>query len=512
MPRSTLSRRTMLRLGVAAGAAVAAPSLVGVAASRRGLGPSASPPIPTFAVPLPIPPVLAPESTAGGVDRFTIRQVPVEAEILPGLRTRLMTYGGSFPGPTVETRRGRDAVVRHVNELDVPTVAHLHGGITAPEHDGYPTDLLLPERFAASASMHRRGAVMRGGRDHEYPLGQQAATLWYHDHRMHFAGPQVYRGLAGFHLHRDEVEDALPLPRGERELPLMICDRIFAEDGSLYYPSLDPSLTGQPGVYPAYADGVRGDVILVNGAPWPVAEVDAVRYRLRILNASNARHYRLALDPPPPGGNGFVQVGSDIGLLEHPVALDEIPVSAAERYDVVVDFGRYRPGTRVRLVNLGATGGPAQVMAFDVARPAREEHTVPDVLNPGLEPPRAGDAVAERSFSFIGGFAGLPPTINSRTFELHRIDARPALGSTEIWTITSDPAHPVHLHLGHFQVLDRDGEPPPPHETGIKDTVHAAGGQIRLAVRFSGFRGKYVFHCHNQEHGDMGMMSNLEVV
>ena len=138
--------------------------------------------------------------------------------------------------------------------------------------------------------------------EHLYPLDQPAATLWYHDHRMDFTGPQVWRGLAGFFLVRDDVEDDLPLPRGEKEVPLMICDRAFEEDGSFRYPAIDPTLMDTPGVEGAYHQGVEGDVILVNGAPWPVLDVANTRYRFRLLNASNARRYRLTLDPPPPQG------------------------------------------------------------------------------------------------------------------------------------------------------------------------------------------------------------------
>lgn len=142
---------------------------------------------------------------------------------------------------------------------------------------------------------------------------------------MDFIGPAVYRGLAGFHFVRDAEEDALGLPHGERELPLMITDRSFAEDGTFRYPSLDHSLRQIPGVEQPYVEGVFGDVVLVNGAPWPVHEVSATRHRLRMLNASNARRYELVLDPPPPGGKGFVQIGSDQGLLEAPTPTTRCP-------------------------------------------------------------------------------------------------------------------------------------------------------------------------------------------
>ena len=148
-------------------------------------------------------------------------------EILPGLKTEIWGYDGIFPGPTIESRRGRRAIVRHRNELDVPTVVHLHGGVTPPEHDGYPTDVILPVGGRGGHGGHDGHGtnVSEGTREYVYPLQQPAATLWYHDHRMDFTGPQVYKGLAGFHLVRDDEEESLGLPAGERDVPLMICGR-----------------------------------------------------------------------------------------------------------------------------------------------------------------------------------------------------------------------------------------------------------------------------------------------
>jgi spore coat protein A len=241
-----------------------------------------------FRVPLPIPPVLEPIRTDATTDYYRITQKISQAEILPDLRTEIWGYDGIFPGPTIVSRSGRRTVVRHRNELPVPTAVHLHGGVTPPEHDGYPSDVVMP-----SGGWHdgHRGhlelnVIGEGSFDYEYPLEQPAAALWYHDHRMDFTGPQVYKGLAGFHLIHDDVEQALELPARERDVPLMICDRSFARDGSFRYPSLDPSLEGRPGVRAEYMSGVLGDCILVNGAPWPVLEVTNTRYRFRLLNAS----------------------------------------------------------------------------------------------------------------------------------------------------------------------------------------------------------------------------------
>jgi spore coat protein A len=215
-----------------------------------------------------------------------------------------------------------------------------------PVHGGFHSHGHMPDP---------RARVTQGEREYEYPNDQRAATLSYHDHRMDFTGPQVWRGLAGLYLLRDEEEEALPLPKGPREVPLVICDRSFDEDGSLRYPALDPTLHERPGVLHAFMGGVLGDVVLVNGAPWPVLEVARVRCRFRLLNASNARQFDLTLDPPPPDGHPFVQIGSDGGLLPQPVAHDRIGIAPAERFDVVVDFSRYASGSVVVLRNLAGS-------------------------------------------------------------------------------------------------------------------------------------------------------------
>ncbi|MBB4957090.1 multicopper oxidase family protein [Micromonospora polyrhachis] len=517
-----VSRRRLLRWGLGGITGVALPTAVGGAVGVR-LAVTAthrSPSVPRFAVPLPIPPVLRPVSTEDGTDRYEVRQLPAEVEILPGRPTPIWGYEGVFPGPTIEARSGRPVAVRHHNHLTVPTVVHLHGGVTPPDSDGYPLDLVLPvgqhrwpgHHVPTGPSGHGGTAgVAHGARTYRYPNQQPAATLWYHDHRMDFTGPQVYRGLAGFYLLRDDAEENLPLPRGERELPLMITDRFFNEDGSFFYPSLDPDLRERPGVHALFADGVRGDTILVNGAPWPFVRVDGARYRLRILNASNARSYDLHLDPPPPGGGGLVQIGSDVGLLPRPVSHDSLYVGAGERYDVIVDFSRYPAGTSVVFGNRSGAGPTAEVLRFDVGTRVADDSAIPERLGPDPEPFDESQAATTRTFRFLGGQGGLPATINLRTFQPDRVDARARLGSTEIWRITVDPEHPFHLHLGHFRVIDRNGSPPDPQDTGWKDTVQIRGGEVRIAVRLTGYPGRYVLHCHNLEHGDMMMMANYEV-
>ncbi|HEY7813893.1 MAG TPA: multicopper oxidase domain-containing protein, partial [Nakamurella sp.] len=337
-----------------------------------------------YTLPFRTPPVATGTVGTDGVLRFQLEQRTADLEILPGLRTRAVTFAGSLPGPTLVSRSGRPTEVTVRNDLTIPTVTHLHGGHTPAESDGYPTDLLLPVGVTAAPVLPGMPAdpaarVASGSRVHAYPMQQRAATLWYHDHTMAATAQNVWRGLFGMHLVHDDEEDALGLPSGDRDLPVAISDRSFAADGSLLYPPVTLE-HGMAMVPPEFQDGVLGDVTLVNGVPWPVLEAPAVRHRLRLLNASNARAYRLSLWPPPAGGGGLVQVGSDGGLLEAPVVHDAVDISPGERYDLVVDLGRYQPGTVVDLVNELEPGMRA-VMRFRVGQRLPDDSHVPDRLS-----------------------------------------------------------------------------------------------------------------------------------
>jgi spore coat protein A len=491
----SLTRRDWLGLtgvGLAGVGLVTGSCSLGARPEPRLLSSQADLPRP-FQVALPRPAVLAPVRTGEDADYYEITVREASQGILPGLTTRVWGYNGTFPGPTIEARSGRKAVVRLRNTLPVPIVNHLHGGRTPPESDGFPTDLV------------------RDTREYTYPNRQRAATLWYHDHRMDFTAPQVWRGLAGFYIIRDEEERRLPLPSGEKEIPLVICDRSFARDGAFLYPSIDSSLQGAPGVTHEYMGGVLGDVVLVNGAPWPVLEVANTKYRFRILNASNARRYELTLDPAPAGGHGLVQIGSDGGLLAEPVTHRSLPISPAERFDVAIDFSRYALGTKITLANAEGQGPAAQVLQFHVTRREQDLSRIPARLSQVSAPdPSAATVTRQFDFSYNRGLMNW--TVNGKPYDPKRIDAWPKLGATEIWQFTSDFSHPLHLHLVHFQVLSHSGRPTP-WDGGYKDTVALRAGETAgILVKFTGYRGKYVFHCHNLEHEDMAMMANFEVV
>jgi len=442
-----------------------------------------------FRLPLPIPKILSPLLADATSDYYEITQQEAWREIIPGTRSRIWGYNSTFPGPTIKARRGRKTVVTHINKLGVPSVVHLHGGVTRPEFDGFPTDLVSPDSKCR----------------YEYDNLGRAATLWYHDHSHHDAGRKLYMGLAGFYLLEDQDEVNGQLPGGKHDIPLMLQDRAFSGDGELLYEDHGHR-------------GVVGRVMLVNGAPWPVLEVSARKYRFRILNASNAQSMRLALST----GHPMVQIATDHGLLPSPVALKTIQLAMAERAEVVIDFSDCPVSSCLVLQNQLAKGPLRQVMRFDVVRAERDNSIVPHTLSQ-FEPLQLSQAIRTRTFIFGGRpNLGLPPKvewlINDRPFDPDRIDAAPELDDVEVWRFINrgfmsfTMLHPVHTHLTPFQILRRNGGAPLQHEGGWKDTVSIDDGeQVDVIMRWNGFRGRYLLHCHNLEHEDHNMMARIDV-
>lgn len=517
-----MRRRRFLQLGTAA-AAVLGASACGMQGSTGSHLGSAVPLPERFRAPLPIPPYVDPD--ANGAVTLTARTGQVE--IFPGHPTLVHGYDGGFPGPTVRATRDQQLTLTLANELDQPTVLHLHGGKTPPESDGFPTDFVEPGQSRA----------------YVFPMQQRAATLWYHDHTMDATGANVYHGLAGMLLIHDPAEDALGLPDGDRDIPLMICDRAFDADHQLHYPqapahpaaqsqsagqghdghgghgSHGPAhggsgagASGHGPADPAYLGGVLGDVMLVNGAPWPVLEVDAVRYRFRLLNASNARRLELSLSE-----GAMTQIGSDLGLLAEPVQRDTATLAQAERIDVVIDFSAYAVGSKVRLRNLLGDDAMADVMEFHVVRKAADESTVPDKLSdypvPGL-----GEVSIVRDLHFaLGAATAQHPngvwTVNGEIFDPDKPILTVQRGTVERWRLSTDVHHPVHVHLLQMHVHQHRGLPPGPAYAGAKDTIDLhPGDTCEVLLPIEGYPGKYVLHCHNLEHEDMMMMARFDVV
>src|SRR5215469_16035683 len=489
-----ITGREALRLGLGAAAGLALPAVgAGVASSFGVFSPLVKPR--QFEQLLRVPPILAPTRTDADTDYYDVVQAAARQEILPGLHTPIWGYNGTFPGPTIRAKSGRKTVVRQTNALSGPVSVHLHGGVQPPESDGYPTDLI----------------PFGGTKEYVYPNLHRAATLFYHDHAMDRTGLNVYMGLSGLYVIEDGIDDALPLPKGDFDVPLIIQDRSFNPDGTFAFSNNDPANV--------FAEG--GDVILVNGVPWPRFQVAARKYRFRILNASSTKTYRLGLS----SHQAIVQIATDGGLLDRPISLQSLDLAPAERAEVVIDFAGLALGSSVDLENALGSGDLGRVMRFQVTRAASDDSKIPAVLDP-TEPLTESMAAATRTFVFKPvPRPSFPPfrfAINGQLFDPSRIEARVPEGDVEIWqfenrTIGLGPVaaqeHPVHVHLVNFLVLDRDGRPPQVYERGWKDTVLVGVGQIvRVIARFAPFPGKYVMHCHNLAHEDHSMMANFEVV
>lgn len=437
-------------------------------------------------MPMPIPPVLEPVRSTDDADHYEITMERGHVSLFEGPETEIWGYNGMWPGPTIKARSGRTSIVRQTNQLPERMSVHLHGANTPPESDGHPNDY-----FESGET-----------RDYVYPNEMPAAPLWYHDHVIDRTAFHVVKGLAGFYLLSDELEDSLNLPTGDYDIPIVIQDRIFDFDNQFYYQLNRRSRTW----------GYLGDVVCVNGAVFPFLEVANVRYRFRLLNGSNARMYRLALD----SGDPIVVIGTDGGLLPEPVPMRALDIFPGERYDVVVDFASQPVGKSITLKNIqNLTGDPIieDVLRFDIVRSERQQFDVPATLRP-IERYDPANVAAIRRFDTRAD-EHLTWTINGLAFDGARVDAYPVQGTTEIWEFEKPGIarfHPMHLHLVQFQVLDFDGRPPPRHLMGWKDTVAVLQGKTRIIARFADRLGLYLFHCHILEHEDHHMMGQFEVV
>jgi len=486
--------------------------------------------LPRFVDPLPVPPVAHsvgkqpdPRRPGHTVPLYRVHMREIETQVHRDLPpTRCWSYGTSVPGPTFEVRSGQPIAVEWSNELPanhflpidhtlcgadarlpaVRTVVHVHGARVPPESDGDP------ERWFASG----------GSRVVHYPNHQDAATLWYHDHAMGIERLNQYAGLFGAYLVRDQVEDALGLPGGPYELPLFLFDRMFDVDGQLQYPT--SGVPESPWVAEMY-----GDAILVNGKLAPELEVERRTYRFRICNACNARFLYLALS----SGTPWLQIGSDQGLLPRPARLATLTLAPGERADVVVDFAALG-GQSVLLLSQSF-----QLLRFRVAPgPALADWQPPARLRDLPRVPRTA-AVKTRSLGmdeYQDPTHGMLMLLNGARWH-DPVTEKPVLDSVEIWELVNytGDTHPIHLHLVRFQVLERQrfdidafryehtmqhvGPPilPEPNELGWKDTVQAHPESItRIIVRFEGYAGRYVWHCHVLEHAANEMMRPFEVV
>ena len=346
--------------------------------------------------------------------------------------------------------------------------------IVSSENDGLPMQAITPG----------------GSYQYNFTINQRAALNWYHAHPHMLTGKQVYLGLAGAFIINDAEEASFNLPSGAYEVPLIIRDATLDSTGNLSY---KPS-----------AGGMFGKIPLVNGTKDPYLNVERAVYRFRILNGSNSRVMKLALNNNSP----FILIGNDGGLL--PASSNQLNITMAngERIDVLIDFRTLANGTKVMLRD---TNAPWDILEFRVNGLNEVAYTgamstassIPLLLNPAIT----------RSFSFDA-----MSKINGKEYDMNRIDWTVPFGQTEMWKFIvsgGNGPHPVHVHGASFQVVSRTGGRGQvfPWEHGWKDTVLLEDGEtISVLIKFDAFHGKYLLHCHKLEHEDMGMMANFEVV
>ena len=502
--------------------------------------PPVSETIPTQSQGFHIPPTLSGTMVDGKVTYDLIMQQGMK-EFLPGLLTATLGYNGNYLGPTLIMNKGDEVVINVTNNLGGPhTTTHWHGFHLPAIMDGGPhQEILSGETWSPTFTILNR-----------------ASTYWYHPH-LHpvenkqrnpdGTSGQVFRGLAGMIIVRDQESEQLVLPNryGVDDIPLIIQDRSFNEDGSfLEFPKRQPHPKLGPDVGPVVWPFRKGDKFLVNGVISPLLEAPAQMVRFRILNASNNRIYNLGFDD----NRTFYQIGSDGGLLEAPVPLERLVVAPSERMEIVVDFGNDENATiRLKSYNseLGTTYVPDlladdfdrtdfDIFTIAVGGPTRNPVTTLPASLTRIDRILSEEAVntdRPRVFELTAGridvdtseaikALDLTFTINDKAMDLGRIDEVIQLGDTEIWAIVNSTgqAHPMHIHGDSFQVLSRDGsfDNVPANERGWKDSIIVRPNEIvHIIKRFEDFADPakpFMMHCHSLDHEDGGMMLQWIVV
>lgn len=438
---------------------------------------------------------LAPGNPLRALPEFgggTLAAEPASVAMWPGSKTAIHGLNGSYLGPTIRADRGDRFTARLRNGLEgEDLILHWHGLLAPEEMDGHPRHAVGP------------GSTY----DYDFIVNQRAATCWYHSHTDMLTGPQVYKGLAGFFIIHDDEERALGLPSGDYDVPLAIQDkRVGAEFQLEYNPTTIDRMSGW-----------QGDTILVNGTPDAELAVARTLYRFRLLNAANARVWKIGF----ADGRTFHLIGTDGGLIESPAEIDSFFLPPGARVEILVDFSRDAISSEVLLQSLefdgesipgSRQGRPADLMRFIVDRDGSSNGTIPETLST-IAPFDPSAAVRTRTFRthmFNGKHA-----INDLVFEMMRVDFEVAMGEVEIWEFfnPSQEIHPMHVHGAHFQVLERNGSREiAPEERGWKDTILLFPyDRVQILLRFDAHPGMFMLHCHNLEHEDDGMMMNFMV-
>ncbi|SDY85880.1 cell division protein SufI [Lentibacter algarum] len=455
------------------------------------------------AKPLQMPPLV--DATNSG--RFALTAQAGQMDFLGRGASKTWGFDQPFLGPTLRLHHQSETAAEVSNALDEAISVHWHGLVVPGDVDGGPHQLVQPGQTWSPV----------------LPVDQPPATVWYHSHTHGMTARQVQMGLAGVLHLTDGQDDArgLPTDYGVDDLTLVLQDRRFDQEGRMSY---DLSMPDQ-------MMGFLGDTMLVNGQVGATAVVPKGVVRLRLLNGSNARIYTLTLSDSRP----MHLVGTDAGLLDRPIALDELTLAPGERYEVLVDFGAGQDVSLLSGQNInegmmggmmggrGPSGPPFEVLPFavDSAAPVRMTR-VPDSLG-GSRPKMDASNAAERHITLDMAMGpGMMMrraenrfSINGEAFDMTKINFSTQVGQVEKWTVSANMMmHPFHVHGVMFQVLSENGQAPAPQNTGWKDTI-LINGQAEILMRFTRPAAEalpYMFHCHILEHEDGGMMGQFSVV
>ncbi|KAL2211026.1 multicopper oxidase [Sarocladium strictum] len=457
-----------------------------------------------FSQPLPIPPVKQPKMrvtnpvTGKPIDYYEINILPLSKQIYPNKKpAALQGYDGIAPGPTFLIDKNIETVVRFTNNVTTDSAIHLHGSPSRAPWDGWAEDVIAPGQY----------------KDYYYPNAQSGRFLWYHDHAMDHTAENANAGQAGGYILRDPNEDALGLPTGygQFDIPLILNAKFYNSDGTLTSPAGE-------------TDSYFGDVIHVNGQPWPFFKVQPRKYRFRVLNASVSRSYILYLQRQSGSSSQipFQVIGSDAGLLTKPITSSTLTISMAERWEIVVDFSSLA-GQNVTLRNQEKVGKDddyketVNVMRFIVdSKAVTDNSRVPSTLRDVPFPPPATGKV-DRRFEFAR--TGGEWRINGVVFSdvNNRVLAKVPKGTVETWELVNGGGgwtHPVHVHLVDFRVLSRSNGKRsvlPYEAAGLQDVVWLDAGETVRVQAFFAREGLYMFHCHNLIHEDHEMMAAFNV-
>ncbi|KRO17299.1 multicopper oxidase family protein [Lacticaseibacillus saniviri] len=428
---------------------------------------------------LAIPPLASPDSETTNEVSYTVTAQAGESQLLPGKKTKTWGYNADLLGRTLIFRDGQHIHVTLKNQLPELTTFHWHGlNVSGPIIDGGCHAPVYPDKSS----------------DIDFTLHQQAATTWLHAHPCPSTAEQVWHGLAAMVIVKDDHEDSLPLPHnyGVDDIPMVLQDRRFHEDNQWdYRADYDP-------------DGVQGPTAMINGTINPYFDVTTQKIRLRLLDGANRREWRLHLSDDLP----FTQIAGDGSLLPEPVEMTHLMITCAERAEVIIDFGKYKPGDKVVLYSDDVPLVEFRIHDYNPDTTELPEHLL------DINPPAVDPTTPIRHIVMSGMDESV--ALDGKKFNMQRIDATQPMGQAQYWDVTNTNTmdggmvHPFHVHGTQFLIISRNGKAPYPNEHGYKDTVGVNPGEtVRLLVRFD-LPGVYMYHCHIIEHEDGGMMAQIE--